>query len=61
MWIKVEGQDKFINSNLIVSIGERRDGLFVKMADGLEYQCCDDRLDKLCDNIRSEYYESNNR
>ena len=61
MWIKVANQDKFINSNFIVSIEERRDGLYVKMADGLVYKCCDDRLNKLCDNIRSEYYESNNR
>ena len=60
MWIKVFCEDKFINSDLIVSIEERRDGLFVKMADGLVYQCCDARLNKLCDSIRSEY-ESNNR
>lgn len=59
MWIKVFSENKFINSDLIVSIEERRNGPVVKMADGLVYQCCDRRLDKLCDDIRREY-ESNN-
>ena len=60
MWIKVFCGDKFINSDLIVSIEERNGIIYAKMADGLVYQCCDARLNKLCDNIRSEY-ESNNR
>lgn len=60
MWIKVADQDKFINSKFIVSIEERNGIIYVKMADGLVYQCCDNRLNKLCDKIRSEY-ESNNR
>ena len=60
MWIKVFCEDKFINSDLIVSIEERNSIIYAKTVDGLVYQCCDARLNKLCDNIRSEY-ESNNR
>lgn len=60
MWIKVFSENKFINSDLIVSIEERNGIICAKMTDHLVYQCCDKRLNKLYDNIRSEYYESNN-
>lgn len=61
IWIKVNDQNKFINSKFIVSIEERNGIIYVKMIDGLKYQSSDERLYEICDNIRREYYESNNR
>lgn len=60
IWIKVKDQDKFINSNFIVSIEECHGIIYVKMIDGLKYQSNDERLYEICNSIRSEY-ESNNR
>ena len=37
MWIKVFCEDKFINSDLIVSIEERNSIIYAKMVDGLVY------------------------